>query len=276
MALAHRSARVAQSGRLGVRHSLKSGAASRPLIFALSTVSFLALWELASRVWIRPVLLPPPSLVLATAGPMLSSGELPGHISASLIRIGVGFSLGSAVAIALGIVIGRVRLIAAALDPVIQPLRFLSPTAMIPLAIIWFGIGESSKYFLIFYATVFIVMINTVTGVVNTPLTRIRAAQSLGAKDLEIFWLVVLPSAVPYIVSGMRIALASAFMAIIPAEMLAADSGLGYLLQQSGLLLQTNRIFVALAVISAIGFLADGLFRLMVGRLARRYLQVPL
>jgi ABC-type nitrate/sulfonate/bicarbonate transport system permease component len=108
----------------------------------------------------------------------------------------------------------------------------------------------------------------------RTPNIRQNAALCLGASEAQIFRLIVLPSAVPYIIVGMRLALASAFISIIPAELLAADSGLGYLLQQSSLLLQTDRIFVALVTICSIGFLTDRLFQLIVSTLLRRYLAV--
>jgi NitT/TauT family transport system permease protein/taurine transport system permease protein len=158
------------------------------------------------------------------------------------------------------------------LDPIIELLRYLSPTAMIPIAVIWFGIGETSKYFLIFWGTFFIVLVNTTAGVMRAPVIRQRAAECLGASPLQIFLLVVIPSAAPYIVTGMRIAMASSFMSIIPAEILAADSGIGFLLQQSSILLQTNRIFVALLTICVIGFIFDRLFRIAVDRMLSRYM----
>jgi len=130
------------------------------------------------------------------------------------------------------VLLGRIRLLHDLLDPIMELLRYLSPTAMIPIAVIWFGIGEMSKYFLIFWGTFFIVLINTTAGVWRAPVTRQRAAECLGANHLQIFVLVVIPSAVPYIVTGMRVAMASSFMSIIPAEILAADSGIGYLLQK--------------------------------------------
>jgi NitT/TauT family transport system permease protein/taurine transport system permease protein len=142
----------------------------------------------------------------------------------------------------------------------------------IPIAVIWFGIGELSKYFLIFWGTFFIVVINTTAGVWRAPIARQRAAQCLGANQLQIFVLVVVPSAVPYIVTGMRVAMASSFMSIIPAEILAADSGIGYLLQKSSMLLQTNRIFVALLTICVLGFIVDRIFRFFVDRVLARYM----
>ncbi len=249
-----------------------SPAAARRVGLPLASITFfLVLWTYLSGHVINAHLLPPPGAVLRTAVPMAETGELVRHILASLRRIAFGFVAGSLVGALLGVWMARLKSLGDFLDPAVQLFRFLSPTAMIPIAVIWFGIGEMSKYFLIFYATVFIVLINTIAGVFRTPPLRVRAAQSMGAGEMAIFLLVIIPSTVPFILAGMRIALASAFMAIIPAEMLAADSGLGFLLQQSGLLVQTNRIFVALGVISGLGFLADLTFRVLTAWFFSRY-----
>ncbi|MGE0284527.1 MAG: ABC transporter permease, partial [Rhizobiaceae bacterium] len=179
---------------------------------------------------------------------------------------------GSFAAIVVGILMGRIKLLRELADPIVEVMRYLSPTAMIPIAVIWFGIGEASKYFLIFWGTFFFVLLNTIAGVLRTPIQRQRAAQCLGASELQIFLIVVLPSALPYIITGMRVAMAASFMSIIPAEMLAADSGLGYLLQQSSMLVQTDRIFVALAFICGLGFLTDRLFRMIVDKALKRFM----
>jgi NitT/TauT family transport system permease protein/taurine transport system permease protein len=241
-------------------------------LFAGSLLVALAAWQFLSTVVFNPFLIPPPLVVLQTAAPMAKSGEIFRHMAISLARVGIGFATGSAAAIVLGVVLGRLQVVNELLDPIIELLRFLSPTAMIPIAVIWFGIGELSKYFLIFWGTFFIVLINTTAGVMRAPIIRQRAAQCLGASPLQIFLLVVIPSAAPYIVTGMRIAMASSFMSIIPAEILAADSGIGFLLQQSSVLLQTNRIFVALLTICVLGFVFDRLFRIAVDRMLSRYM----
>jgi ABC-type nitrate/sulfonate/bicarbonate transport system permease component len=189
-------------------------------------------------------------------------------------RVFVGFIAGSVTAILLGVIVGRINILHDLVDPIIELLRYLSPTAMIPIAVIWFGIGEMSKYFLIFWGTFFIMLVNTTAGVMRTPIARQRAAQCLGASQLEIFAYIVVPSAVPYIVTGMRVAMASAFMSIIPAEILAADSGIGYLLQNSSMLLQTDRIFVALLTISVLGFACDRALRLIVDLTLARFMVV--
>ena len=243
-----------------------------PGMAVVSILLFLLLWQALSSTILNPYLIPPPSRIFAAASPMIRSGELFRDTAISLSRVAVGFFAGSVLAILLGVLMGRLRLLNEMMDPIVELLRYHSPTAMISIAVIWFGIGETSKYFLIFWGTFFIVLINAIAGVLRTPLTRQRAAQCMGASQLQIFLLVVFPSAVPYIVTGMRVALASAYMSLIPAEMLAADSGLGYLLQQSGMLLETDRIFVALLTISVLGFTSDRLFRLLVKRTLSRYM----
>jgi len=245
----------------------------RVAMLGLSFGSLIVVWQLASTYLVSPHLIPPPVEVLRTALPMLTTAEIPRHVAASLSRVAVGFSLGSTLGIVLGLLMGRIRAIHDFLDPVIEFFRFLSPTAMIPIAIIWFGIGETSKYFLIFWGTFFIVLINTIHGVMATPWARVRAAECLGASGPQIFSLIVLPSAVPSIVTGMRVALASSYLSIIPAEILAADSGLGFLLQQSSLLVQTNRVFVVLAVFGILGYVSDRVFRVVVSRLLSSYLE---
>ena len=251
---------------------MSDGPARTAVLFAGSIFIAFATWQFLSSFVFNPFLIPPPLVVFETAIPMVKSGEIFRHVAISLARVGVGFITGCAAAVVLGVVLGRVKLVNDLLDPVIELLRYLSPTAMIPIAVIWFGIGETSKYFLIFWGTFFIVLINTTAGVMRAPIIRQRAAECLGASQLQIFLLVVIPSAAPYIVTGMRIAMASSFMSIIPAEILAADSGIGFLLQNSSILLQTNRIFVALLTICVLGFIFDRLFRMAVDRMLSRYM----
>ncbi len=244
---------------------------SLALTAASIAVAFLS-WQAMSTFIFNPFLIPPPLEVIRTAVPMVLSGEIVADVSISMVRVLVGFTTGSLAAIVLGVLLGRLRLLHDLLDPIIELLRYLSPTAMIPIAVIWFGIGEMSKYFLIFWGTFFIVLINTIAGVWRAPIVRQRAAECLGANQPQIFVLVVIPSATPYIVTGMRVAMASSFMSIIPAEILAADSGIGYLLQKSSMLLQTNRIFVALLTICVLGFVVDRIFRFLVDRTLARFM----
>lgn len=266
--------RAARAGEAAPRRRRAwTWAGYRTLLFTVAslTVAF-GVWQFLSSFVFNPVLIPPPLKVFQTAIPMIMSGEIFRDVAVSMVRIFVGFAIGSLAGVVAGVLLGRIRVLHDLFDPIIELLRYLSPTAMIPIAVIWFGIGEASKYFLIFWGTFFIVVINTVAGVWRTPVARQRAAECLGATQLQIFLMVVIPSAVPYIVTGMRVAMASSFMSIIPAEILAADSGIGYLLQKSAMLMQTDRIFVALLTICVLGFAVDRMFRLLVDRVLARYM----
>jgi len=257
-------------------HAIQSwigGGLRRSLLLTIASLLIALLsWQFLSTFVFNPFLIPPPLEVFRTAIPMIVSGEILFDVSISMSRVMVGFLFGSFVGITMGVLLGRIRLLHDLFDPIIELLRYLSPTAMIPIAVIWFGIGEMSKYFLIFWGTLFIVLINTIAGVWRTPIARQRAAKCLGANRVQIFLLIIIPSSVPYIVTGMRVAMASSFMSIIPAEILAADSGIGYLLQESSMLLQTNRIFVALLTICILGFIVDRIFRFFVDRVLARYM----
>jgi ABC-type nitrate/sulfonate/bicarbonate transport system permease component len=249
------------------------GSRFRGLLLSTASLAIaFSIWQLLSTFVFNPFLIPPPVEVIRTAIPMIISGEIFADVSISMVRVLVGFITGSLIGILFGVLLGRIRILHELLDPIMELLRYLSPTAMITIAVIWFGIGEMSKYFLIFWGTFFIVVVNTTAGVWRAPITRQRAAECLGANQFEIFVMVIIPSAVPYIVTGMRVAMASSFMSIIPAEILAADSGIGYLLQKSSLLLQTNRIFVALLTICLLGFVVDRIFRFLVERVLTRYM----
>src|SRR5256884_200820 len=258
-----------------LRASINPGRYRGILLSAASLVLAFLIWQLLSTFIFNPFLIPPPLEVIRTAIPMIMSGEIFADVSISMSRILVGFSSGSLIGVIFGVPLGRIRVLHELLDPIMELLRYLSPTAMIPIAVIWFGIGEMSKYFLIFWGTFFIVLINTTAGVWRAPITRQAAAECLGADRLPIFLMVVIPSAVPYIVTGMPVAIAVLFISIIPAEILAADSGIGYLLQKTSMLLQTNRIFVALLTICILGFAVDRLVRRLGDLTMSRYVGEP-
>jgi len=145
--------------------------------------------------------------------------------------------------------------------------------AIVPLAMLWFGIGEVSKYFIIIYATLIIVLLNTAAGVSRTPVTRVRAARCLGANEYDVFLKVVLPSAVPYVLTGMRVALGFSFMGIVAAELIGAREGLGFLIMNSQLLLQTEQLFVGLLSLGVVGAIIDRVFRIVLDRYTRSYIQ---
>lgn len=229
-----------------------------------------ALWTGLSAL-VNPKLFPPPPVVLAAGWEMLASGELLVDAAQTTGRVLVGFLLGSVCGIVLGALLGRVAVCRALFQPIVGFVRNLSPVAILPLAIIWFGIGETSKYFVVFWGTVFFVTFATLHAVQNVPRIRIRAAQCFGATPLQVVTDIVIPSALPYIWSGMRIALASSIMSVVAAELLAAQSGLGYLIMQSRVMVQTERMFVGLIALALLGLALNACF-VRSGQLAfRRY-----
>lgn len=252
------------------RASAARPALLRWLMTCASIGAAIALWWLGS-LFVNRVLLPSPGSVADTAVRMISSGEFWEHLAATLGRVAGGFLGGSALGIGLGLLMGRMTVVKNLADPLVQFFRALPPIAIIPLVIIWFGLGETSKYIVVGYGAFFIVLVNTIDGVARTPSIRERAARSLGATERQLFLTIVLPSAMPYVLTGMRVAIGVAFMSVVAAEMIAADSGIGFLILQSRLMIQTERIFVGLVVLGTLGFLADRLFSVLVSKAAGKY-----
>jgi NitT/TauT family transport system permease protein len=230
-------------------------------------VPFLALliiWDLSSRVFGLPRLFPGPLATLQTLLGLLADGSLIRNCLASLARITAGFTLGGMAGVALGLLMGISPLARSLLDPYVEFLRFVSAMAWVSAFMLWFGVGEASKIALITYATTFAVAVAVSQGVMALPGERERVAATFGASTVQRLRWVVLPGAVPWIVTGLRIAAQNAFMVIVMAEMLAADNGLGFLINAARTFLAPDRVFVAILALGSLGFLADrGLSLLM-------------
>jgi ABC-type nitrate/sulfonate/bicarbonate transport system permease component len=239
--------------------------------YAVGFCSLFLTWHLVAVYVVASVLFPPPFAVAVRAVELFRDGTLGENIGISLQRIVIGFAAGSLLGTPIGLIIGSFPLARKFLEPWTEFLRFIPSVAMITIAVIWFGIGEPSKVFLIIYTTIFIVILNTAAGVGAIAPNKIRAAQALGANSRQIFFLVALPATVPYILTGMRIAMANSFTTIVAAELVAANSGLCVMLWQGRMYMQIDDIFVALVSLCVLGFLADRLFRLAVVRFAGRY-----
>jgi ABC-type nitrate/sulfonate/bicarbonate transport system permease component len=246
----------------------------RPILIAATVLAGLVVtWQLFSSFVFNHALLPTPIETFYAALSMALSGELWHDIAVSLFRILVGYSLAVIVGVSLGILIGYFHIVREVTDPVIELLRPISPVAFVPVSILWFGIGEEAKYFVIFYAAVIVILLNTAAGVAATPMSRLRAAQCLGADDHRLLASIILPSAMPYILTGMRVALGFAFMGVVAAEMIGASVGIGYLIMQSQMLVQPARMFVGLITLGIVGLLIDRLYRVIVALTTRRYIQ---
>jgi ABC-type nitrate/sulfonate/bicarbonate transport system permease component len=238
----------------------------------LSILLAILAWAAFARYFGFSDLVPSPWSTFETGAQMLSTGALAAHVGISLQRVLVGYAAGCALGV-IGALMGRISIVRQLADPVLQLMRPISPVALVPLSIIWFGIGDMSRYFIIFYAVVIIMILNTAAGVASTPTIRLNAARCLGARPLQIFRRVIIPSAVPYILTGMRVALGFAFMGIVAAEMIAAQSGIGYLIMQSRMLLRTDIMFVGLVTLGVVGALIDACFRLAIGRTMKRFME---
>lgn len=230
-----------------------------------------AIWHLAATTLARSALFPPPWPVLERGWVLIEDGILQEQVLASLRRIIQGFLLGSAIGVPIGLAIGSFRPVRWLLEPWTEFFRFIPAVAMITVAVIWFGIGEESKVFLIAYTTVFVVIISTAAGVGAVGRDKIRAAQCLGATPLQVFYLVSLPATVPYILTGMRLAMANAFVTIVAAELVASNDGLGKMLWDARLFMQIEDIFVALVALGLLGFATDRVFRLLIRLFAGRF-----
>jgi NitT/TauT family transport system permease protein len=237
----------------------------------LGFVSLFLIWHLASVYVVQSLLFPSPLVVIQKAWSLALSGVLFENVGYSLRRILIGFFMGSAIAIPLGLIIGSFSLARKFLEPWTEFLRFIPSVAMITIAVIWFGIGEQSKIFLIIYSTIFIVILNTAAGVSAITPNKIRAALVLGASQRQVFFNVSLPATVPYILTGMRLAMANSFTTIVAAEMIAANEGIGVMLWNGRMYMLIDEIFVALLCLGLLGFGADRLFRWVIFRFAGRY-----
>jgi ABC-type nitrate/sulfonate/bicarbonate transport system permease component len=240
-----------------VKSSLAKKAASG-LTAASGPIVVIALWELATRLGgVDPIFLPAPSTVAVTFVGLILSGELFMHAAYSLGRLLLGYGIAAVSGIGLGLLIGWFRIFHIFFKPLVELIRPISPIALIPLAILWFGIDWESKVFVIAMGTFFPILLNTIAGVRNTDQLMIRAARSLGASNLQILRTVAIPSAAPFIHTGLRISLGIGFIVIIASEMVAAQNGLGWLVLDSQRLYRTDIVFVGIVSVSCLGLLAD-------------------
>ncbi|MFF5988406.1 ABC transporter permease [Prauserella flavalba] len=201
--------------------------------------------------------LPTPPEVVSQAGVLLENGTLQEDILASLGRVLAGFAIGTALAIPVGFLMGWYGLIRGLVEPWVQFFRTIPPLAIIPLAIVLMGIGETPKIFVIFLAAFLVCVIAAFQGVVGVDRTLINAARVLGTRDAGIFVRVVVPASAPFILVGMRVGLGSAWATLVAAELIAAQEGLGFRMQNAQLYYDLPTIFVGLIAIGILGLLMD-------------------
>lgn len=235
------------------------GAVMRAIPIAL----VILLWQAASDAYDVPLLFPSPLAAAEKGLALLQEGRLQGDVAASMGRILTGFVLGSLLGAAAGLVAGSSRLLADLMAPHIIAMRFIGATSLISIMLIWFGIGELSKVLLIIYTTTFVVLLNTMTGVMLIHSTKLRAARVFGCSPMQTFWHVTLPAALPHILGGARLAMMNSFMTVVAAEMIAANSGMGFLIFSSRQWMETDAIFVGMFTLGILGLVTDRAFVLL-------------
>lgn len=226
-------------------------------------IALLWIWDAAVRAT-GSLIFPAPAAVLAGTRELIDDGSLWEHITASLRRVGAGYGLALVIGIPLGLLMGWVSGAYRTLNPLFQMLRPISPIAWIPVAILWFGVGEASPIFLIFMAAVFPMMLQTTAGVHTIDRRYLRAAANFGVSRFTLFRRVVIPAVLPEIIVGMRIGIGVAWLVVVAAEMIALRSGLGFLIMDSRN--AGNRydlVIAAMILIGLIGLLLDGATRLL-------------
>ena len=240
------------------------------LMRLLAPAIVLGVWQCISLYVLDDTtraLLPPPTAVAATFFEMLRTGELLRHLFDSLRREFTAFSWALA-AIPLGVAMGWWKPIHEQINPLVEMLRPIPPLAWIPLSILWFGVGDTQNQFIILLGIFFPILLNTIAGVKSVEPNLVRAARCLGGGEAAVLRRVVLPAALPQIVTGVRIGLGVGWMALVAAELVGANSGLGFLINDARTLLRTDIVIVGMITIGLVGLGLD----IMIRELSRRAL----
>jgi|GEM_PF-5304042 len=242
------------------------------LIGVLSVCAGIALWQYAASELTSSLLFPGPVKV-AKALSSRSGLDLIGALGTTLKRVALGFALGSAVGATTGILAGNVKWLRTLVEPYVHFLRSIATLAWAGPALIWFGIGNITTEFLIFYSTVFIVLLNSIVGVTSIDEQRIQMARSFGATRLDVFLQIVLPGSFGYVLSGMRLAMSFSVATAISAEMLFGTNGVGYVIYESRLYFNFETIFAGLVILGVTGLVLDKIFTGVQFGLFARYRQ---
>ncbi len=249
----------------------KVNAAVSPFVARYGLViAFLALWQISStQGWVNPSVFPPLDVIASALWDSLSSGALVDDIAISLQRSGIAFAAAVAIGIPLGLVMGQARIVEQALDPLLQFFRQTSALALYPVFILLLGLGETSKVFVIFWATLFPILLSTIGGVKEVDKKLIEMARTYGANRLTIFRRVVLPASVPAIFVGLRLSATTALLLLIAAEMIGANKGIGFQVMNAQYNFQIPLMFAAILLLALLGLAANAVLVLLQRKLCR-------
>lgn len=224
---------------------------------------FLTIWQVTSMLgWVSPTFVPSPIVVLKALWSLTASGELWVHVSVSLVRIGTGWAIGTLLGLCVGIGAGLFSIARSLATPTISALYPIPKIALLPLIILWLGIGDTARILVITAGVFFPTAIATYTAIDGVPRNIIRMAQSFNVPLRSIIWKAVLPGAMPDIIGGMRISITSALLTMVAAEMIGASTGLGAFVLLQGNLMRSDTLLAGVLVISLLGFFASSLLSL--------------
>jgi NitT/TauT family transport system permease protein len=240
------------------------------LLGSLSMLIFLVLWETVVRAGlVNPLFTSSPSRIVAAAADMFADGSIWGHLRVSATEFFSGFALAIVIGVPLGILMGWYSRVNAVLEPFVSALYATPRIALLPLVVIWFGIGLASKVAIVFLGAIFPILVNTITGVRTIDADFIKVARSFGASDRQMFATVALPSSVPMLLTGLRLGLGHALVGIVVGEMYGATQGLGYLIAVAGARFQTDKVMVGIILIAGLGVALTELLRAIERRFER-------
>lgn len=234
------------------------------ILGSTSVVTFLLIWEaVVAFGWINPLFISSPTRIVSAGIGLFASGEIYNDLKISGIEFAWGYGLAVVIGIPLGILMGWYPRINAIFDPFVSALYATPRIALLPLIIIWLGIGIASKVAIIFLGAIFPILVNTLTGMRTVDADLIKTARSFGARDLEMFKTVALPASVPLILTGLRLGLGHALIGIVVGEMYAATAGIGFMITVAGATFQTDKVMVGIIMISIAGVILAELIKLI-------------
>jgi NitT/TauT family transport system permease protein len=231
---------------------------SRSLISVISIVAAILLWFAVTNAgWVSELYLPKPQTIVLQFGTLVSEGyqgtSLWGHIGISLFRTLTGFAIGALLGVFIGLAAGYYEVLAAAINPMLAFIRPVPPIAFIPLVVLYFGLGELGKITLIAITSFNYTVVNAQAGAMSTPRALLRAAATLGLKRRQEFFRVIFPASLPSIFTGLRVAMALSWAVVVAAELVGAQSGLGFMVSNAALLLQVPIVFIGIGLIGVVG-----------------------